>query len=128
MDPIANMLTSLMNAQRVGKKRVAVPYSTFKKSLLDFMQQKGFVASVRTQESPISKLVVTLAYDENEKPVLQGTRRLSKPGARYYVASDDIPYSYRGIGMMVISTSKGLMTDNEARRQKLGGEAICALW
>lgn len=128
MDPIANMLTSVMNAQRVGKKRLAVPYSSFKKDLLEFMQAKGFVGSVRVQESPVSKLVISLKYDDNEQPALRGVKRLSKPGARYYAGSEDIPYKYQGVGMVVISTSKGLVDDKQARKQRLGGELICALW
>lgn len=128
MDPIANMLTSIMNAGRVKKKRLAVPYSTFKKSLLTFMQTKGFISAVRVQEAPVSKLVITLAYDEGEQPVLKGIKRMSKPGSRYFSKSEEIPYTFQGIGMLVLSTSKGLMDDKQARKQGLGGEIICALW
>ncbi|MBI3251293.1 MAG: 30S ribosomal protein S8 [Candidatus Andersenbacteria bacterium] len=128
MDPIADMLTTLLNAQRVGKKRVVVPYSTFKKSLLDFLQQKGVIAACRVQESSKAKLVVTLKYDDSEQPVLHGVRRFSKPGSRYYVGSTEIPYSYQGVGFVVISTSQGLKDEKQARREKIGGELVCAIW
>jgi small subunit ribosomal protein S8 len=128
MDPIADMLTTLLNASRVGKKRAAVPYSEFKKSLLQFLQDKGLVASFRLQDSPQPKFIVTLKYDDNEEPVITGVCRYSKPGSRYYVGSQEIPYAYQGMGMMVISTSAGLKDEKEARKQKLGGELICAIW
>ena len=127
MDPIANMLTTILNAQRVGKKRVAVPYSRHKKEILDFLQGKGYIAKVRVQESPRAKLVITLAYDE-EQPRLHGVKRLSKPGQRYYAKYNQIPYTYANIGEIVISTSTGMMTDREARKKKIGGELICAVW
>jgi small subunit ribosomal protein S8 len=128
MDPIANMLTSVMNAQRVGKKRVMVPFSTFKKDLLEFMQSKSMIGSVRVQEGPIQKLIVSLSYDENEKPVLKGANRLSKPGARYYADAKSLPYKYQGVGTVIVSTSKGLMDEKQARKAKLGGEIICVIW
>lgn len=127
MDPIADMLTTLLNAQRVGKKRVAVPYSTFKKSLLEFLQQKGMIASFRVQDSAIQKLIVTLKY-EDEQPAIHGVRRFSKPGSRYYASSTDIPYTYQGIGFVVVSTSAGLKDEKQARKEKIGGELICAIW
>lgn len=128
MDPIANMLTTLHNAQRVGKRRAAIPYSRFTKSMLQVLQKKGIVSKVRLQESPKAKLVVTLAYDENNMPRIHGVRRLSTPGRRLYVKHSGIPNDYRGFGMVIVSTPKGLMDDKEARRQKLGGELVCAIW
>lgn len=128
MDPIADMLTTLLNAQRVQKKRVALPYSRFKEELLALLQAKKIIGSYRVQESPIAKLVVTLAYDEWQQPHLNGVRRLSKPGGRVYVQKTDIPYSRDGAGLVVVSTSQGLMIDKEARKAKLGGEVICEIW
>lgn len=128
MDTVANMLTALVNAQRVGKKRVALPYSRFQKSLLEFLQQQGLVAKVRVQESPRAKLVVTLAYDEHEEPKIAGAKRLSSPGRRYYAGSDEIPFSYQGFGTIVVSTSEGLLDDVSARKRGLGGELVCAIW
>lgn len=128
MDPIADMLTSLVNAQRAGKKRVAVPYSKFKKELLDLLVQKGSVAHVRTQESPKAKLVVTLEYDEFGQPAMRGVKRISKPGRRVYARSKKMPFTYSQIGFIVVSTPEGLMDELQARREKIGGELICAIW
>ena len=127
MDPIGDMLTSLINAQRAGKARVAVPHSKFKKQLLDFLVQKGMVDHVRMQESPRSKLVVTLKYPNGE-PAIRGVRRISKPGQRVYASAARMPYSYQSIGFVVISTPQGLIDESQARRQKVGGELICAIW
>lgn len=128
MDPVADMLTAILNAQRVGKKRLATPYSVFKKSLLEFLQAKKYIGSVRLQEGPKAQLIVSLAYDENEKPAILGVRRYSKPGSRYYVSAQEIPYTYKGVGMIILSTSSGLMDDKQARKQSVGGELICAIW
>ncbi|MEX0649920.1 MAG: 30S ribosomal protein S8 [Candidatus Andersenbacteria bacterium] len=127
MDTVANMLTSLVNAQRADKKRVAVPYSAFNHRLLQMLQEKGFIASVRVQESPRSKLVVTLLYDDRT-PKISGVKRLSSPGRRWYAAHNEIPYSYQGFGMIVLSTSQGLVDQDRARREKIGGELVCAIW
>lgn len=127
MDPIANMLTSLLNAQRVAKKRVAIPYSRFKASLLALLQTKGLVAKVRLQEGAHPKLIVSLAYDAS-RPRLHGARRVSTPGRRIYVTARKIPYVYDGAGVAVISTSQGLLDDQQARRRKLGGELVCTVW
>lgn len=127
MDPIANMLTSLLNASRVGKKRVAIPYSQFKSNLLTLLQTKGIVAKVRLQENARPKLLVSLAYAAGQ-PVLHGVRRVSTPGRRVYVNAGHIPYVYDGAGFAVISTSQGLIDDTQARRQKMGGELICKIW
>lgn len=122
------MLTTLINAQRVGKRRVAIPYSSFTKELLEFLQQRGLVASVRVQEAPRAKLVVTLKYDEDNQPIIHGVRRLSKPGSRYYARARAIPYRYAKVGLIVLSTSRGLKDDRAARQEKVGGELICAIW
>lgn len=127
MDTIGNMLTSLVNAQRVGKKHVAIPYSRFNKDLLEFLQKRGVVAKVRMQESPKAKLVVTLAYDSGQ-PVIHGTKRISKPGRKMYAKNDAIPYAYQDFGFIVLSTSKGLMDEAQARKEHVGGELICAIW
>lgn len=128
MDVIANMLTSLVNAQRAGKKRVAVPYSNFKHQLLQFLQEQGYIAKVRVQESPRPKLVVTLKYYEDEKPRITGVKRLSSPGRRWYTGHTEVPFTYQGFGTVVISTSKGIIDEVTARKEHIGGEIICAIW
>lgn len=122
------MLTSLVNGQRAGKKRVAVPYSRFKKELLDMMVGKGVVSHVRLQDSPKAKLVVTLAYNDGGEPRIHGVRRLSKPGRRVYVGADKMPFAYNQIGFVIVSTPNGLIDESQARREKIGGELICAIW
>ena len=128
MDPIANMLTTLLNAQRVGKKRVEVPFSKHKQEILDLLVAKRMVARYRLQEDLKGKLIVSLSYDDNEVPVLKGAKRLSKPGRRVYVKNGRIPYTYTNLGFMIVSTPAGLMDDKQARKQGHGGELICAIW
>lgn len=127
MDTIGDMLTAIINAQRVGKKRVVMPYSQFKLKLAELLQQKKMLAKVRAEEGEKATLVLTLAYDAEQLGV-KGVKRLSKPGQRRYVAYNRIPYSQQGMGMVVISTSQGLMDGRAARKSKLGGELICEVW
>lgn len=128
MDPVADMLTSLINAQRVGKKRVAVPYSSFKQNILAILQEKGFIGNVRVQESPRAKLVVSLAYDEQGMPRIRGVKRLSSPGSRKFARHTNIPFSHEGFGTIILSTPQGLMDEKKARGEHVGGELICVIW
>ncbi len=128
MDTIANMLTTILNAQKVNKKRVAVPYSRFKESLARLLQDKGLIASFRLQEGPLPKLIISLAYNNGGQARIHGLRRISSPGQRIYVPKSDIPYSLDGIGIVIVSTSKGLMDDTRARKEGMGGELICEIW
>ncbi|MCE9642798.1 MAG: 30S ribosomal protein S8 [Candidatus Andersenbacteria bacterium] len=128
MDSVANILTILLNGQRVGKERVAVPYSKFAKNFLDFLKKENLIGDVRLQETPIAKLVVSLAYEDDETPKIAGAKRISKPGRRVYVGSDNLPYSQQDNGMIIVSTSEGLMDEKHARGKKVGGELICAIW
>jgi len=122
------MITSLLNAQRAGKKRVAIPYSRFKKALLDMLISKEMISHVRVQEGVQAKLIVTLAYNEAGEGRIRGVRRLSKPGRRVYVGSNEMPFAYNGIGFVIVSTPQGLLDESRARREKIGGELICAIW
>lgn len=128
MDTIANMLTSILNAQRVGKKRVVVPYSRFKVRLAELLRDKGLIATFRQEEGTSPALVLTLAYDEQGSARIHGLRRLSSPGQRQYVSRHEIPYSLDGVGMVVVSTPKGLMDDTRARKEGMGGELVCEIW
>lgn len=127
MDTIGNILTSLINAQKVGKKRIVVPYSKHTESFISFLQQKGLVAKVRLKDETKRELLVTLAY-EGKAPRIHGVRRLSRPGQRRYSGKGEIPYSFDGVGMVIISTSKGLLDDKTARKQGMGGELLCEVW
>ncbi len=128
MDSVANTLTILLNGQRVGKERVAVPYARFTKSFLEFLKQESLIGDVRVQESPVSKLVVSLAYDDKKVPKIAGARRISKPGRRVYSGASNLPYTHQDRGMIIVSTPAGLMDEKHARGKGLGGELICAIW
>lgn len=140
MDTIGNMLTSLINAQRVHKQRVAVPYSRFKQSLAQIFQDKGLISTWRVQEGPRPQLIMTLAYVNESstsaqgemsfsgRPAISGVRRLSRPGQRRYAQSARIPYATTGVGTIIVSTPQGLMDDAKARELGLGGELVCEIW
>lgn len=128
MDPIANMLTSIRNAQAVKSPRTAVPYSRFRESLAKTLQEYGWLAAVRVQEGKQSKIVLTLTYDDAGLPQIKGIKRLSRPGQRRYATGRDIPYSLDGVGSVIVSTSQGLMNDKKARELGIGGELICEIW
>jgi small subunit ribosomal protein S8 len=125
-DVLANTLTALSNAQKVGKERVALPYSGFKERLVRFLQEKGIVASVRVQDGLPAKLIVSLLYKKGSRS-LRGVRRLSAPGRRWYVAWDEIPYIARAEGFVVVSTSHGILDGEAARKKRLGGELLCEI-
>lgn len=127
MDPLANMLTIIVNAQKVGKERVAVEYSSFKEELAKLLQSKHVVSKVRVQEGPKSKIIITLAYDDGD-PKITSAARLSKPGSRHYIKHKKLPYTGGRPGLFVVSTSQGLMDQNEARSKNLGGELLCVIW
>ncbi len=128
MDTIANTLTILLNGQRVGKKRVAVPYSNFTKHLLEFLKAQSFIGDFRMQETPVSKLIISLSYSEAGVPKIGGANRISRPGRRVYAGSAQMPYSRQEKGMIIVSTPEGLMDEKHARGKGIGGELICAIW
>jgi small subunit ribosomal protein S8 len=121
------MLVALVNAQKVKKGRVVVPYSQLKEGLIGVMQKKGIVSKMKVKAGVKPKLIVTLAYD-NEEPKISQIKRISKPGCRVYVTHKDLPYCNGRPGFYIVSTSNGLMDENEARKSKLGGEVVCVVW
>src|SRR5688572_18617672 len=127
MDTIGNMLISLLNAQRVGKARVAVPYSKLNERLLALLKDRHRIADVRVQEGKSAKLLVTLAY-EGKQPALHGVRRISKPGGHQYITKEELPYPTHGEGFYIVSTSHGVMDERRARKEGLGGELMCEIW
>jgi small subunit ribosomal protein S8 len=124
MDTVADMLNGLVNAQQVGKERFAVPHSRFKEQLARLLQEKGIVADVRVQSGPHPKLIITLAYDAGQ-PRVRAVKRLSRPGRRLYVKTDEIPWGTKDVSTFIVSTPQGLMDDRGARAAGLGGELIC---
>ncbi len=130
-DPVADMLTRIRNAARARHDRVDVPYSTLKLRLAEVLKTEGFVDDVRhvAGKTPGQGVIeIKLRYDASRTPVISGIRRVSAPGARRYVRVDDLPRVRNGLGVLILTTPKGLMTDREARKQRLGGEALCSVW
>ncbi len=128
MDPISDMLTRIRNAAAAQKAEVSMPYSKLKHSLASILEREGYVSSVSVRENGLKQLIVQLKYDGSGETVVNGLKRVSKPGQRIYVPMDKIPRANGGLGITILSTSKGLMTDKEARKQKYGGEVICQIW
>ncbi len=127
-DPIADMLTRIRNANTQRHQTVDVPYSKVKKAIADILVEEGFVSSLEVLGESTKKIIrITLKY-ENKTRVLQGLKRISKPGLRIYANSDELPRVLNGLGIAVISTSKGIMTDKNARKENVGGEILAYIW
>ena len=128
MDPISDMLTQIRNAQAVKKETVNVSFSNLKYEIAKVLEKEGFLKKVGKQgKKTRKKIEIILKYDSGT-PVISGLRRISKPGQRIYKKRREIKRVKGGYGKTIISTSKGLMTDREAKKQKLGGEIICEIW
>ncbi|MDF7823788.1 30S ribosomal protein S8 [Pontiellaceae bacterium B12227] len=128
-DPIADMLTRIRNANMAEKKVVGMPHSKMKSEVARILKAEGFIKDY-TMENDNGKPVlnVFIKYTIDREPVIQGLRRISKPSCRKYVNSEEVPRVLGGIGMAILSTSSGVMTDNEAREKKIGGEVLCYVW
>jgi small subunit ribosomal protein S8 len=128
-DPIADMLTRIRNANMAEKKDVQMPHSKMKSEIARLLKSEGFIKDY-TMENADGKSVlkVFLKYTIEREPIIQGLRRISKPSCRKYVASTEVPRVLGGIGVAILSTSSGVMTDNEARKQNVGGEVLCYIW
>lgn len=127
-DPIADMLTRIRNAQAVRKDSVIIPFSKMKMNLADILVKEGFVTNVeKISENNKPLLKIKLKYF-NKQLVLQNLKRISKPGRRVYVKTTEMPHVLNNLGVAIISTSSGLMTNKEAHAKKLGGELICELY
>lgn len=127
-DPIADMLTRIRNAQSAGHATVAMPSSKQKKALLDVLVREGYVAGYEEQGEAKPQLIVTLKYQRGGVPVIEELKRVSRPGLRIYKECDDLPKIRGGLGVAIISTDKGLLTDRVARAQGVGGEVICTVF
>ena len=128
-DPIADMLTRIRNANMAEKKDVQMPHSKMKSEIARLLKSEGFIKDYTMEnESGKSVLKVFLKYTVEREPVIQGLRRISKSSCRKYVASGEVPRVLGGIGVALLSTSSGVMTDNEARKQNVGGEVLCYIW
>ncbi len=127
-DPISDMLTRIRNGAAAKKAEVLLPYSRVKHNLADILQREGYLSAVSVQEGALKQLALKLKYDAAGSAAISSLKRISKPGQRIYVPMDKIPRSNGGLGITILSTSRGLMTDKDARKQKYGGEVICQIW
>ena len=128
-DPIADMLTRIRNANDRYKEKVDAPASKLKEEILRVFQQEGFISSYKKIEDYKQGILrIYLKYGPHKEKVITGMKRVSKPGLRIYRPCDKLPRVYRGLGVAIVSTSRGVMTDTEARKQHLGGEVICTVW
>jgi len=130
-DPIADMLTRIRNANMVSLTEVDMPSSKLKVELAKLLKSEGYVedyAVVEKEGSVFKTLKITLKYDEKSKPVISNLKRVSRPGLRNYCKAKDIPQVLGGMGIAIISTSKGLLTDRKARKENVGGEILCYVW
>ena len=130
-DPIADMLTRIRNANSAQFDSVKMPGSKLKESLAGILEREGFISGFTVRDDPSrpgTTLEIMLKYSEERVRTIEGIKRVSKPGLRIYAKADAMPRVLGGIGVAVLSTSKGLMTDREARKRHLGGEVLCYVW
>lgn len=129
-DPVADFLTRIRNAGRAQKRYVDVSWSKLKQSMADILQNQGFIESflVKKDENQRGVIRMFLRYDRTRQPVIQGLKRMSRPGLRRYVKHDDIPMFYGGLGLSIVSTSQGVLAGKEAQKRKIGGELLCMVW
>jgi small subunit ribosomal protein S8 len=128
-DPIADMLTRIRNAINARHMKVPMPVSKLKIRIADVLKSEGFIEDYEVQSQTLpGTLTIQLRYDRNRDPVITGIKRVSRPGLRQYVNAEQIPTIRNGLGIAILSTSRGVMTDREARRQRVGGELVCTVW
>ena len=128
-DPLADMLTRIRNAGMVRYETVDVPMSNLKVGVAKVLREEGYIKDYQIVEDDKQGILrITLKYGPNNEKVISGLRRVSKPGLRQYVKADDIPKVMSGLGISILSTSKGIITDRDARRQNIGGEILCEAW
>ena len=125
-DPIADMLTRIRNAQLAGQREVVIPFSKLKYNIAQLLEREGWITGLASIDQN-TKLKVLLKFDQN-KPVIHSLKRVSKPGNRRYVSRHDLPRVLNGLGMAIISTPRGLMTSDQAKKEKLGGEVLCEIY
>lgn len=127
MDPIADMLTRIRNAQQAFLPRVEMPHSKLKENIALILKAEGYVTDVATAGDKIKKLTVQLKY-AGRRGVIEGVQRVSRPGLRRYVGGTELPRVRGGLGVAIITTSRGVMSAREARKQNIGGEVLCVVW
>ena len=128
-DPIADMLTRVRNANQMRDKEVEVPASKLKEEIARILKEEGFIVDYKIKKNDVQNIIVlSLKYTEKKERVITGLKRISKPGLRVYVKADEVPKVLNGLGIAILSTSKGVMTDKSARKENLGGEVLAYIW
>lgn len=128
-DPIADLLTRIRNASSSKHETVDVPASNIKKSIVEILNNEGYIKGYQVIEDGKQGVIrITLKYGPNHEKVISGLKRVSKPGLRFYAGADELPRVLKGLGIAIISTSKGIMTDKDARKQNIGGEVLAFIW
>ena len=127
-DPIADMLTRIRNANQMRKETVVIPTSKVKSAILEVLKKEGFITDYAVSADVKSVTTITLKYTENNQRVIKGLKRISKPSLHVYSKAEDLPKVLNGLGIAIISTSQGIMSDKEARKQKIGGEVLAYVW
>ena len=128
-DPIADMLTRIRNANQMRYVEVEVPASNIKVEIARILKEEGFISNYKIKKGDVQNtIVLNLKYGQNKERVITGLKRISKPGLRVYAKASELPKVLNGLGIAVVSTSKGLMTDKDARKQQLGGEVLAYIW
>ena len=128
-DPIADMLTRIRNANTVGHETVEIPASKMKKAIAEILKEEGYITDFDVIEDDKQGMIkVTMKYGANKERVISGIKKISKPGLKVYAKADEVPKVLGGLGIAIISTSKGIVSDKEARKLGVGGEVICYVW
>ena len=128
-DPIADLLTRIRNASSSKHETVDVPASNMKKAIVNILNEEGYIKGYQVIEDGKQGVIrITLKYGQGNEKVISGLKRVSKPGLRFYAGADELPKVLKGLGIAIVSTSKGIMTDKEARKQNIGGEVLAFVW
>lgn len=128
-DPIADLLTRIRNANSAKHETVDIPASNMKKAIVEILNEEGYIKGYQVIEDGKQGVIrVTLKYSANQEKVLSGLKRVSKPGLRIYAGADEMPKVLKGLGIAIVSTSKGIMTDKKARAEHIGGEVLAFVW
>ena len=128
-DPIADMLTRIRNANQMRYKEVSMPNSRLKHEIAKILKSEGFIQSYKVEKGDVQdNLILILKYGQKKERVITGLKRISKPGLRVYAKAEEIPTVLNGLGIAIISTSKGLMTNKQAQKDRLGGEVLAYIW
>ena len=128
-DPIADLLTLIRNANQMRYNEVVIPSSNVKLQIVKILKNEGYIKDYKLEKNEVQdNIIVTLKYGQNKERVISGLKRISKPGLRVYAKAEDVPMVLNGLGISIVSTSKGIMTGKEARKENLGGEVLAYVW